>query len=210
MVNRKKQVEEIIRLLHLEYPNSRCSLDFNNPFELLVGTILSAQSTDKRVNIVLPGLLGEFADPKSMANGELDHIKEHIKSVGLYNNKAKQIKKMSHMIFTEFNGSVPSEMKDLVKLPGVGRKTANVVLGNAFGIPDSGIAVDTHVIRMTQRMGLTTNKDAVKIERDLLKIVPQKEWVDFTHLFIDHGRKICVKNPKCDVCILNSHCDKIY
>lgn len=210
MRDRVKQVREIIRKLHLEYPESRCSLDFSNPYELLVGTILSAQSTDKRVNIVLPGLLGEFSDPQSMANGKIDDIKEHIKSVGLYNNKAKQIKKMSQMISDEYNGSVPNEMKELIKLPGVGRKTANVVLGNAFGVPDSGIAVDTHVIRMTQRMGLTTNKDAIKIERDLIKIVPQEEWIDFTHLFIDHGRKICVKKPKCEECVLESNCGQIY
>jgi endonuclease-3 len=210
MTDREKQVKAIIRLLRKEYPNSRCSLDFSNPYELLVGTILSAQSTDKRVNMVLPDLLNEFPNPSKMANGEIDDIKEHIKSVGLYNNKAKQIKKMSEMIVNDFKGDVPSQMNNLVKLPGVGRKTANVVLGNAFGINDSGIAVDTHVIRMTQRMGLTKNKDAIKIERDLMKIVPQKDWVDFTHLFIDHGRKICVKNPKCDECILSSNCDQIY
>lgn len=210
MRDRKKQIKEIIKLLHLEYPESRCSLDFTNPYELLVGTILSAQSTDKRVNIVLPGLLSEFSTPQAMAKGELDDIKEHIKSVGLYNNKAKQIKKMSKLITDEFDGIVPSEMSELVKLPGVGRKTANVVLGNAFGVPDSGIAVDTHVIRITQRMGLTTNKDAVKIEKDLMLIVPQNEWVDLTHLFIDHGRNVCIKNPKCDECVLKSNCDEIY
>ncbi len=210
MSDQSEQVKEIIRLLHLEYPESKCSLDFSNPYELLVGTILSAQSTDKRVNIVLPGLLGEFSDAYSMAKGDIDDIKEHIKSVGLYNNKAKQIKNMSQMISDEYNGMVPTEMKALIKLAGVGRKTANVVLGNAFGIPDAGIAVDTHVIRMTQRMGLTTNKDAIKIEKDLMKIVPQSEWVDFTHLFIDHGRKICVKKPKCEECILKSNCDQIY
>ncbi|MFV2013946.1 MAG: endonuclease III [Candidatus Heimdallarchaeota archaeon] len=210
MRGRKKQVKEIIRILHLEYPESRCSLDFTNPYELLVGTILSAQSTDKRVNMVLPSLFGEFPDPQAMADGKIDDIKEHIKSVGLYNNKAKQIHKMSQMIVNGFDSKVPSEMKELVKLPGVGRKTANVVLGNAFGIPDSGIAVDTHVIRMTQRLGLTAHKDAIKIEKDLLEIVPQEEWVDFTHLFIDHGRKICVKKPKCKECVLISNCDKIY
>lgn len=210
MTDRKKQVKEIIKLLRQEYPDSKCSLDFSNPYELLVGTILSAQSTDKRVNMVLPNLIGEFPNPNSMADGDIDGIKEHIKSVGLYNNKAKQIKKMSKMIVEDFNGNVPAEMSELVKLPGVGRKTANVVLGNAFGVPDSGIAVDTHVIRMTQRMGLTTNKDAVKIEKDLMKIVPQKDWVDFTHLFIDHGRKICIKKPKCEECILKSNCDQIY
>ncbi|MCE7736073.1 MAG: endonuclease III [Candidatus Heimdallarchaeota archaeon] len=210
MRDRVEQVKEIIRKLHLEYPNSRCSLDFSNPYELLVGTILSAQSTDKRVNIVLPGLLGEFSNARSMADGQIDDIKEHIKSVGLYNNKAKQIKKMSEMISDEYGGNVPSDMKELIKLPGVGRKTANVVLGNAFGVPDSGIAVDTHVIRMTQRMGLTTNKDAVKIERDLMNLVPRNEWVDFTHLFIDHGRKICVKKPKCEECVLKSNCDQLY
>ncbi|MHA2099388.1 MAG: endonuclease III [Candidatus Kariarchaeaceae archaeon] len=210
MKEKVSQITEIIQLLRKEYPNSKCSLDFSNPYELLVGTILSAQSTDKRVNIVLPDLLGEFPNASKMANGDLDDIKQHIKSVGLFNNKAKQIKKMSNMIVADFNGEVPSDMRDLVKLPGVGRKTANVVLGNAFGVPDSGIAVDTHVIRMTQRMGLTSNKDAVKIERDLMKIVPKKDWVDLTHLFIDHGRKICVKKPKCDECILATKCDQIY
>lgn len=210
MRDRFEQVKEIIRKLHLEYPKSRSSLDFSNPYELLVGTILSAQSTDKRVNIVLPGLLSEFSNPQSMAEGKIDDIKEHIKSVGLYNNKAKQIKKMSQMISDEYNGAVPKEMRELIKLPGVGRKTANVVLGNAFGVPDSGIAVDTHVIRMTQRMGLTTHKDAIKIERDLMEIVPQNEWIDFTHLFIDHGRKICVKKPNCQECVLKSNCDQIY
>ena len=185
-------------------------MDFTNPFELLVGTILSAQSTDKRVNIVLPGLLKAFPDAKAMADGEIEDIKEHIKSVGLYNNKTKQLKNMAKMIMDDFDDEVPNNMINLVKLPGVGRKTANVVLGNAFEVPDSGIAVDTHVIRMTQRMGLTKNKDAVKIEKDLMKIVPQKEWVDFTHLFIDHGRKICVKKPKCEQCVLNSNCDQLY
>lgn len=210
MTDRKTQVENIIRLLHAEYPNSKCSLDFSNPFELLVGTILSAQSTDKRVNIVLPSLLAAFPDANTMANGTIEDIKEHIKSVGLYNNKTKQLKNMSQMIVDDFSEVVPDKMKHLIKLPGVGRKTANVVLGNAFGVPDSGIAVDTHVIRMTQRMGLTTNNNAVKIEKDLMKIVSQVEWVDFTHLFIDHGRKICVKKPKCEECILISNCDQLY
>ena len=203
----ESQVKSILKKLRAEYPNSRCSLDFTNPYELLVGTILSAQSTDERVNLVLPSLFAAYPTPLTMAKADLEDIKDLIKTVGLYNNKAKSLKNMSQRLVDEFDGEVPAEMRILKSLPGVGRKTANVVLGNAFRIP-SGIAVDTHVIRLTQRIGLTKQTSADKIEKDLLKIVPEEDWIDFTHLFIDHGRKICGRKPLCDRCVLNNDCEK--
>ncbi|MHA2250597.1 MAG: endonuclease III [Candidatus Kariarchaeaceae archaeon] len=202
----KNRVIKIIKELHLEYPNSKCSLNFQNPYELLVGTILSAQTTDKQVNKILPDLLKKYPNAKAMSQAGIEEIKPYIRSLGLYNNKAKSLVNMSRKLVNDFQGEVPATMDDLVKLPGVGRKTSNVVLGNAFGIPDSGITVDTHVIRLSQRLKLTQYTTADKIEKHLMKIIPVAEWVDITHLMIDHGRAICGRKPKCDECCLIDFC----
>ncbi len=200
------RVKKIIKILHKEYPNSKCGLIFHNPFDLLVGTVLSAQTTDNQVNNVLPKLFNAFPDPVSMSQADPEDIKILIKSLGLYNNNAKSLSQMSKKIVDDFGGKVPPSMEKLLLLPGVGRKTANVVLGNALGVVDSGITVDTHVIRLSQRLNLTLNKTANKIEKDLMKIVLIGEWVDITHLFIDHGRKICGRKPHCDNCVISECC----
>jgi endonuclease-3 len=199
-------INMILRVLHQEYPESKCSLNFSNPFELLVGTILSAQTTDSQVNKILPRLLNAFPDADALSKATLDDVKSYIKSLGLYNNKAKSLVSMAKQLVSEFDSQVPNTMNLLTTLPGVGRKTANVVLGNALGVMDSGITVDTHVIRLSKRIGLTKNSTATKIEQDLMKIVPTNEWVDITHLFIDHGRKICGRKPKCDSCSISTWC----
>jgi endonuclease-3 len=207
-MNDSKRISKILELLYDEYPNSRVSLDYRNPYELLVATILSAQSTDKGVNKVLPGLFKRFPDVHSMSKSSTDDIKPYIKTIGLYNNKAKFLSNMARKVIEDFDGKIPQTMKELISLPGVARKTANVVLGNAFEKPE-GIAVDTHVIRLINRMGFIEGKNAVKIERELVKIVPRDKWTKLTMVFIDHGRKICIRKPKCDKCVLSNYCDKI-
>ncbi len=201
-----QRMEKIVNELIKEYPDTKPSLDFNNPFELLVATILSAQTTDKAVNLVLPALFAKYPDAISMSEATADEIKPYIKTLGLYNNKAKSLERMAKSLTENFNGEVPSTMKELISLAGVGRKTANVVMGNAFGIPDSGITVDTHVTRLAIRWGFVNTKNAIKIERELMKIVPKDHWVKFTTLVIDHGRAICKRKPLCDRCVLKELC----
>ncbi|MCH8907483.1 MAG: endonuclease III, partial [Candidatus Heimdallarchaeota archaeon] len=164
------------------------------------------QSTDKRVNLITPELFKAFPSATRMSAASIDEIKEYIKSVGLYNNKAKSLFGMAQMVDKSFGGTIPDTMHQLITLPGVGRKTANVVLGNAFKIPDSGITVDTHVTRLSARIGWSNAKTTSKIEQDLMKIIPVKEWVNITHLLIDHGRSICGRKPKCDECVINTEC----
>ena len=205
-MNTKDKTLKIINLLRKEFPNPKTALEHKNVHQLLVSTILSAQCTDKRVNIVTKDLFKKYKSLKDFANVKQTDLEKDIKSTGFYRNKAKNIIKCSKQIISEFDGNVPSNMEDLVKLAGVGRKTANVVLGNWFG-KDEGIVVDTHVTRLSNRLGLTKTENAVIVERDLVKLVPKKDWKDFSHLLIAHGRKTCIaRNPKCSECVLLNLC----
>lgn len=207
LADRKKRSRAVIRALRKEFPDSRCSLDHGDPFQLLIATILSAQCTDARVNQVTPDLFTQFPTPLDFAEAPLVEIEEAIRSTGFYRNKARSIQGACRALVEQHDRKLPKTMDAMVKLPGVGRKTANVVLGNAFGAPD-GVVVDTHVSRISRKLGLTDQKDAVKIERQLNEIVPKKDWVDFAHLFIDHGRKTCrARAPRCDECSLYKHCE---
>jgi endonuclease III len=203
---KKKRTLEIVARLHKEYPDAKCSLTFRNPYQLLVATILSAQCTDERVNQVTPALFKRFPKPDDMARASVEELEEMIKSTGFFRNKTKSLLGMSNAVVDRHAGKVPDEMDELVELPGVGRKTANVVLGNAFQKAE-GVVVDTHVTRLSQRLGLTQQTDAVKIELDLIDLVPRDEWTVISHLFIDHGRAICkAPTPRCEVCVLNDIC----
>ncbi|MBI2663393.1 endonuclease III [Candidatus Woesearchaeota archaeon] len=203
------RVTEIIYLLKKEYPNSKTSLSFKRPLESLIATILSAQCTDKRVNIVTKDLFKKYKTAKDYANAKIEELQNDIKSINFYKNKAKAIKETGRILVTEFKGKVPNNMNDLLKLRGVSRKTANAVLGNVFQIYE-GYVVDTHNIRLSNRLGLTKNKYPKKIEQDLMKIIPKNEWLNLSHLFIDHGRKICkAPVPICSECVLEKICPKI-
>ncbi|MHA2504396.1 MAG: endonuclease III [Candidatus Kariarchaeaceae archaeon] len=204
-------VESVIRILKETHPDSKISLDFRNIFELLVATMLSAQSTDQMVNKATPSLFAAYPDPQTMADATAEDIVPYIKSIGLYNTKSKSLVKMAKLLVEEHNGTVPASMKALTALPGVGRKTANVVMGNGFKIGDTGITVDTHVTRIANRIGWTTEKSAIKIEKDLMRIIPEEDWVDITHLLISHGRTICpARHPQCKSCPISSHCESAF
>jgi len=204
---RKKRIRVVLRALRKEFPASQCTLEHRNGFQLLIATILSAQCTDARVNLVTPKLFEQFPTPRDFAEAPLAAIEEAVRSTGFYKNKAKAIQGVSRTLLEHHRGQLPRTMAEMVQLPGVGRKTANVVLGNAFGNPD-GVVVDTHVSRIARKLGLTDKKDPNKIERQLNEIVPRKDWVDFAHLFIDHGRKTCkARAPRCDACSLYQHCE---
>ena len=199
------RVKKIIPILKKQYPEAKIALNFKNPLELLIATILSAQCTDARVNIVTKDLFKKYKSPLDWAKTDISQIENDIKSTGFYRNKAKNIKQACVKIDQDFGGKVPSSMEELVTLPGVGRKTANVVLGDAFGIP--GITCDTHVIRLSRRLELSDNSDAVKLEFDLDEIVPEKDWTLFSHLIITHGRNICIaRKPKCPECKIAQYC----
>jgi endonuclease-3 len=201
-----RRAPEIFARLRARYPDAHCALDFQNPFQLLVATILSAQCTDKRVNMVTPALFRRYATPADLAVAKPEELEEMIKSTGFFRNKARSLVGMASAIAERHGGVVPSEMQQLVDLPGVGRKTANVILGNAFE-RNEGIVVDTHVTRVSQRLALTTNTDAVKIEQDLIPLFPREQWTLLAHLFIEHGRQICVaRTPKCAECPLSDLC----
>ena len=203
--NQKKRISKIIKLLKTEYPDSRCSLIYETPFQLLVATILSAQCTDERVNKVTKKLFLKYPDPKSFSELTKEEIGELIFSTGFYNNKSKSIKNMSNIVYSKFNGEIPSDIDELTKLPGVGRKTANVVLGNVFNKP--ALVVDTHVTRISNLLKFVKSRNAVLIEKQLMKIIDNKDWSIFAHLLIDHGRKVCIANrPKCEQCILSQYC----
>jgi endonuclease-3 len=203
---RQERVAEIIARLHAEYPEARISLEFDNPYELIVATILSAQCTDERVNLVTPALFKRFPTPDDLAGARPEVVEDMIRSTGFFRNKTKSLLGMANAVVDRHEGRIPNTMEELVRLPGVGRKTANVVLGNAFGI-DEGIVVDTHVTRLSNRLGLTRQQDAVKIEQDLVKIVPREEWTDIAHLFIHHGRAVCkAPTPRCAQCVLSDIC----
>ena len=203
---KQERAQEIVVRLKRMYPKAKCSLDFTNPFELLIATILSAQSTDARVNIVTKSLFRKYPDAATMARATQPAMERDVRQTGFFRNKAKAVIACSKAIVEKHGGRVPDTMEELTALPGVGRKTANVVLSNAFKKP-VGIVVDTHVTRVSGRLGLTSNTDAVKIEEDLMKLIPQKEWTVFSHRLIAHGRAICIaRKPKCAECALNDVC----
>lgn len=205
-MHKKARAEEIVHQLKRMYPRAKCSLDFRDAYQLLIATILSAQSTDARVNMVTPALFRKYPDASALAQAKLPELEREIKSTGFFRNKAKAIVGAAQAIVERHHGQVPGSMEQLVALPGVGRKTANVVLGNAFG-QNAGVVVDTHVARVSGRLGLTAHADALKIEHDLMALIPQKEWTRFSHRMIEHGRTICVaKKPKCSECLLNELC----
>ena len=210
MISDKKQhTAEIIKRFKKMYPDAHCALNHSNAFELLVATILSAQCTDDRVNIVTATLFRKYRTPQDFADVDLAELTDDLKSINFFNNKAKNIQATAGKIVKEFGGEVPKTMDELLKLNGVARKTANVVLGNAFGIA-SGVVVDTHVSRLSQRLGITGETTPEKIEKDLQELVPKKDWVMFSHWLIFHGRQICnARKPKCNECKLNDICPKI-
>ena len=208
-VEPKRRALKIAKLLAKEYPDARCALDFKSPLELLIATILSAQCTDVRVNMVTPSLFKKYPTAAAYAAASRSELEQAIQSTGFFRNKAKSIQECCRKLTEEHGGKVPKSLDELVELPGVGRKTANVVLGTAYDIA-SGVVVDTHVGRIAHRLGLTKEKDAVKIERDLMAQLPKSQWVNFAHRLIHHGRRICVaRRPKCSECVLNVVCPKI-
>jgi len=203
---RKARIAEILRRLDQMYPNATCALIHRSPWELLVATILSAQCTDKRVNLVTPGLFAKYPTPRDFAAVQPEVLAGDIRSTGFFNNKAKSIVGAAKKVVSEFGGKVPRTIEEVLTIPGAARKTANVVLGTAYGIA-SGVVVDTHVQRISARLDLTKETDPVKIERDLVKIIPQDRWILFSHQLILHGRALCIaRGPKCAECGLNSLC----
>jgi endonuclease III len=204
-----KQAAAVVRLLANLYPDAVCSLDYRTPLELLVATVLSAQCTDERVNIVTKDLFRKYRSAADYAKAPIEELEKDIQSTGFFRNKAKNIKSCCGLLVEEHDGQVPPDMDQLVELPGVGRKTANCILGAAYGIA-SGIVVDTHVTRLSQRLGLTRQTDAVKIESDLMEVVPKKEWIAFSHRLIQHGRKVCTaRKPQCETCAMNEICPRV-
>ena len=200
------RIPEILRLLHREYPGATCELNFKSPLELLVATILSAQCTDERVNKVTPALFATYPTAQAYAEADIEGLQEAIHSTGFFRNKAKNIQGAARRIVEAYDGQTPSNMDDLLTLPGVARKTANVVLGCAYGIA-GGVVVDTHVKRLANRLGLTQESNPDKIERDLMNLVPPEEWIDIGHLLIWHGRRICAaRKPNCAACAISRLC----
>lgn len=205
-LTKKRKAQEILSILKTLYPDATCSLDYQTPVQLLVATILSAQCTDERVNKVTPNLFARFPDAPSLAYAHREEVETLIRSTGFFRNKAKNIQGACLKIVQEFNGEVPQTMKELLTLPGVARKTANVVLAHAFGIIE-GVTVDTHVKRLSNRLGLTKNSQPVQIEKDLMKLLPQPEWENFSISIIYHGRAVCnARKPQCDMCQLVHLC----
>ena len=206
----KDRVKKIISLLKRAYPDAQCSLNHSNPFELLIATILSAQCTDQRVNIVTADLFRKYRKPEDYLKVSEKELQNDIRTTGFFRNKTKSIRGTAKALIGDYGGEVPDSMAELLKLPGVARKTANVVLGNAFGIK-AGVVVDTHVARLSHRLGLTQEKQPEKIERDLIAIVPRKDWVIFPHLMIYHGRKVCkARSPLCEECVIEKVCPSSY
>ena len=206
-MTKKEKVKNILVELEKKFGKPKCALNFNSPFELLVAVILSAQCTDKRVNIVTEEMFKYVNTPEDFANMPLEEIEEHIRSTGFYKNKSKSIKKCSQQLLEKYDGEIPQGMDELTELAGVGRKTANVVRGEVWGLAD-GITVDTHVRRITNLIGLVKNEDPIKIERELMKIVPKKSWIDFSHYIILHGRATCIaRRPRCSECEIINYCD---
>ncbi|MCS7238228.1 MAG: endonuclease III [Thermoguttaceae bacterium] len=205
----RRPVQEILKRLDKEYPGATTALRYSNPLELLVATILSAQCTDERVNQVTETLFSKYRTAADYARASQEELEEEIKSTGFFRNKAKMIRECCQILAEKYGGQVPKDIDVLTQLPGIGRKTANVVLGTAYGIP-TGVVVDTHVERVSRRLGLTQQKDRDKIEQDLMRLVPQKKWILFGHQLIHHGRRVCTaRKPKCDACVLEDLCPKI-
>jgi endonuclease-3 len=206
MADLKARATEVNKRLEKKYPDAKCSLDFTNPFELLIATILSAQSTDVRVNIVTKSLFRKYPNAQAFANAGQVEMEKDVRQTGFFRNKAKAVINCSKAIVERHGGEVPRTMEELTALPGVGRKTANVVLGNAFQTP-VGIVVDTHVSRVSGRLGLTANSDPEKIEQDLMPLLPRAKWTGFSHRLIYHGRETCIaRKPQCAVCVVNDLC----
>jgi endonuclease III len=209
-IDRTAQARTVIRRLKKTYPDARTELDHHSAWELLVATILSAQSTDRGVNLVTPVLFARYPTPAALAEANPEDVETIIKTTGFFRQKTKSIVGAAKAIAERHGGEVPRTMDELTALPGVGRKTANVVLGNAFGV-NAGIVVDTHVLRLSKRLGLTQNTDPVKVEQDLLPIVPRKTWAVFSHLLIFHGRRVCfARKPDCAECVLNDICPSAF
>jgi endonuclease-3 len=203
---KRRRAAEIVRRLRAAHPDARCSLTHENAYQLLTATILSAQCTDERVNQVTPALFEYYPQPQDLAGAKTDELEERIRSTGFFRNKAKSLLGMANAVVDRHGGRIPDTMEELVALPGVGRKTANVVLGNAFGKAE-GVVVDTHVTRLSGRLGLTRERDPVRIEKDLMKLIPRQDWTDLAHLFIDHGRAVCrAPTPRCPECVLTDIC----
>ena len=207
-MDNKQKTGKIISHLKKRYPDAKCSLTFKNPLELLIATVLSAQCTDERVNKVTKDLFKKYKTAKDYARARPGVLEDDVRSTGFYKNKTRSIINCCKKITQNHGGSVPATLDELVKLDGIGRKTANVILGNVFDTP--GITVDTHVKRVSNRLGLTENQDPVKIEYDLMALVPQKEWTHFSHLIIFHGRNTCMaRKPLCEECVIESYCPKV-
>jgi endonuclease-3 len=205
----KKQAAKVVRRLAADYPDANCALHFKSPLQLLVATILSAQCTDQRVNMVTPDLFAKYPTAADLAAVSLPTLEKAIQSTGFFRNKAKSIRAACRELVDRYDGQIPQDLEALVELPGVGRKTANVVLGTAFGLA-TGVVVDTHVARISARLGLTRQKDPVKIERDLMELIPRRGWVDFSHRMIHHGRRVCIaRKPLCEQCSMRRFCPKI-
>lgn len=206
---KKLQAGKVVRALRRDYSDAECALRHNNAFQLLIATVLSAQCTDERVNIVTQELFAKYPTAADLAAVSIPTLEKVIQSTGFFRNKARNIKALCQKLVAEHGGEVPREMDVLVQLPGVGRKTANVVLGTAFGLA-TGVVVDTHVTRLSQRLGLTGHNDAVKIEQDLIQLLPRKEWIDYSHRMIHHGRRICkARKPLCTECGMRTFCPRI-
>lgn len=194
--------------LAAEHPDAHCELNYDTPFQLAVATILSAQCTDVRVNKVTPGLFAAYPDAAAMAGADIHHVEELIRSTGFFRNKAKNIVAMANAVMEEYGGEMPRTLDELVALPGVGRKTANVILGNAFGVP--GLTVDTHVLRLMRRLGITTSTNAVTVEKQVMPLLDPAEWTMFSHRLIFHGRRVCTaRHPRCEECVLADICPKV-
>jgi len=207
-VQRKRRAQKILEVLDATYPDAVCALDHRNVFELTVATILSAQCTDKRVNMVTPDLFARFPTPQALAQGSLEEIEELIQSTGFYRAKAKNLSGLAHTLVARFGGEVPATLEELIQLPGVGRKTANVVLGVAFQTA-TGVVVDTHVRRISYLLGLTKSQNVAVIEKDLMQLLPRPKWIDYSHQIIHHGRAICIaRRPKCPDCPLLTLCQR--
>ncbi len=203
---RTERAQAIFDLLADEYPDAHCELDFENPFQLAVATILSAQTTDVRVNMVTPGLFRDYPDAEALANARQEDVEEHVRSTGFFRNKARNIIGFARGLMADHDGAVPRTLAELAALPGVGRKTANVVLGNAFGL-EEGVVVDTHVKRIAGLLRLTREKTPEKVEADLMKLYPPERWTLLAHLFIWHGRRVCIaRRPQCEECVLARLC----
>lgn len=202
----QERVNDLLARLRQAYPDARCSLDFTNPLELLVATILAAQCTDERVNQVTATLFKKYRTAQDFASAPLPQLQQDLRQINFYRNKAKHVREACTLLVARYGGQVPSTMQELLTLPGVARKTANVVLGNAFGLVQ-GVIVDTHVGRISRRLGLTNSDDPVRVEQELMKKLPRQDWLDFTHLLIDHGRAVCqARKPLCQQCALVDLC----